>query len=182
MLAMSWPVDMSLVVKEHPWMVGKRSLSSYKKMLNIPRVIFADPKLEARSLIKQAELISVITGSVAFESAILCKPVISFGDCPFNLLPDTMVKKCEDPRHLQALIKKMLSEHEHDENALEAYVSAVYESSASVNLYSDLLGKRNVHTERLSAYLEEIDKLATYLTSELLAPPTVEEVEGAAAW
>ena len=71
MLAMSLPVDMVLVVKEHPWMVGKRSLSAYQKMLDIPRVKFAAPALEARTLVKQADLIAVVTGSVALEAAML---------------------------------------------------------------------------------------------------------------
>jgi hypothetical protein len=181
MLAMNLPVDTILVVKEHPWMVGKRSLSAYQKMLDIPRVRFADPALEARTLVKGADLVAVITGSVALEAVMLGKPVITFGDCPYNLLPDTMVRRCTDPRHLQILLRDAIAEHETDEKALLAYVSAVFESSVSVNLYSVLLGKSNVHTERSAAYAEEIDKLAAYLCRELAAPETA-EAQGAAAW
>ena len=167
MLAMSLPVDMVLVVKEHPWMVGKRSLSAYQKMLDIPRVRFADPALEARTLVKQADLIAVVTGSVALEAAMLDKPVVTFGDCPYNLLPDTMVRRCADPRHLQVMIREAIENHEVDEDALLAYVTAVFETSASVNLYSVLLGKANVHAERSAAYAEEIDKLAEYMVTLL---------------
>ncbi len=71
MLAMSLPVNMVLVVKEHPWMVGKRSIGAYQKMLEIPRVRFANPATEARTLIKQAHLVAVVTGSVALEAAML---------------------------------------------------------------------------------------------------------------
>lgn len=167
MLAMNLPADMVLVVKEHPWMVGKRSLQAYRKMLDIPRVRFADPALEARSLIKQADLVAVVTGSVALEAAMLDKPVMTFGDCPYNLLPDTMVRRCADPRHLQTVIRDAIADHRSDEAALLAYVTAVFESSASVNLYSVLLGKSNVHAERDAAYAEEIDKLAEHLVTLL---------------
>ncbi|WP_414014615.1 hypothetical protein [Limnohabitans sp.] len=167
MLAMSLPIDMVLIVKEHPWMVGKRSLGAYQKMLDIPRVRFADPALEARTLVKQADLVAVVTGSIALEAAMLDKPVITFGDCPYNLLPDKMVRRCADPRHLQTVIRDAIANHQSDEAALLAYVTAVFESSASVNLYSVLLGKSNVHAERNAAYVEEIDNLAEYLVSLL---------------
>lgn len=165
MLAMSLPIDTVLVVKEHPWMVGKRSLGAYQKMLDIPRVRFADPALEARILIKHANLVAVVTGSVALEAAMLGKPVITFGDCPYNLLPDTMVRRCTDPRHLQTLIHDAIVDHQSDEAALLVYVTAVFESSVSINLYSVLLGKANVHAERNAAYIEEIEKLTEHLVT-----------------
>ena len=181
MLALSLPVDMVLVVKEHPWMVGKRSLAAYKKMLDIPRVRFADPALEARMLVKHANLVAVVTGSVALEAAMLDKPVITFGDCPYNLLPDTMVRRCADPRHLQVMIRETIEQHKTDEEALLAYVEAVFDTSASANLYSVLLGKANVHSERSAAYAEEIEKLAEHLRALFGAPPT-DAAQGTAVW
>ncbi|NJM33035.1 MAG: hypothetical protein HC848_09560 [Limnobacter sp.] len=169
-LAMSLPVDMVLVVKEHPWMVGKRSLSSYKKILNIPRVQFANPALDARVLIQHSRLVTVITGSIALEATMLNKPVITFGDCPYNLLPDFMVRRCADPRHLPELIAHSIDQHKTDDKALLSYVAGVFESSTSVNLYSALLKKANVHTERNALYADEIQKLATHLV-ELLHKP-----------
>jgi hypothetical protein len=162
-IALSLPADMVLVVKEHPWMVGKRTLGAYEKMLNIPRVRFVRPGLDARLLIQHASLVAVITGSVALEAAMLAKPVLTFGDCPYNLLPDTMVRRVADIRQLPATIAGLLSAYQVDEHALESYVDAVFETSASVNLYSVLLNKKRVHTDRSSTYDEEIQRLAAYL-------------------
>lgn len=172
MLAMSLPIDTVLVVKEHPWMIGKRSMNAYKKMLNIPRVVFADPKVEARVLIKESDMVAVITGSVALEAAMLGKPVITFGDCPYNLLPNSMVRRCDDPRYIQMLIRNMLDEYACDEEVLENYVTAVFETSESVNLYSILLGKQSVHVEKISSYKNEIDKLSDYVISEVAKEKT----------
>ena len=163
-IAISLPIGMQLVVKEHPWMVGKRTPSFYRKLLNIPRVHLARPEMAARDLISHASLVAVITGSVALEAVMLEKPVITFGDCPFNALPPTMVRRCADLRELPSLLATMLDEHRHDEAALQAYVAAVFELSESVNLYSVLLEKKGVHVERpaAAARAEEIEKLADY--------------------
>jgi len=181
MLALSLPIDTVLVVKEHPWMVGKRSLSAYQKMLEIPRVKFADPSLEARALVKQADLVAVVTGSVALEAAMLDKPVITFGDCPYNLLPDSMVRRCADPRHLQNLVKQAIAQHKTVDDALLAYVAAVFDTSASVNVYSVLLGKANVHAERVAGYDEEICNLMDNLATFIGYSPA-DEAPGAAQW
>lgn len=181
MLAMSLPVDMVLVVKEHPWMVGKRSLSAYDKMLSIPRVRLVDPRLDARTLVQSSQLVAVVTGSVALEAAMLGKPVITLGDCPYNLLPETMVRRCEDPRHLQILIRDLLKSHSNNDEALKAYVSAVYETTSGVNLYSVLLGKKNVFKERSTHYLEEIRKLASEVLRFLNSAEQKESV-GSARW
>jgi CDP-glycerol glycerophosphotransferase (TagB/SpsB family) len=181
MLAISLPVDTVLVVKEHPWMVGKRSLSAYKKILNIPRVKFADPRMEARTLVKDAELVAVITSSVALEAALLGKPVLTFGDCPFNILPSNMVRRCDDPRKLNCILQDLLTGYRNNEDAIYAYIAAVFETSVSINLYSVLLAKKNVHIERGSEYVEEISKLATHVRQIFVKPYPINSTHPALA-
>ena len=118
--------------------------------------------MQARVLINTASLVAVITGSVALEAVILQKPAITFGDCAFNILPPAMVRRCADLRQLPAIIASMLDEHRHDEDALVAYVAAVFETSVSVNLYSVLLEKKGVYAERPAVFADEIGKLADY--------------------
>jgi capsule polysaccharide export protein KpsC/LpsZ len=162
MIALSLPVDVVLVVKEHPWMVGKRSLKSYRKMLNIPRVILANPNLDVRVLIKKAMAVTVITGSVGLEAAMLGKNVITFGDCPFNLLP--MVNQCKDPRNLPSMLRDAISQKNHDRKSLISYISAVFETSVAINLYSVLLSKQNVYCPTTAeSFDDEINRLADYL-------------------
>ena len=161
-IAISLPIDVHLVVKEHPWMVGKRKYSSYAKLLNIPRVHLARPETAARDLIRDAALVTVIAGSVGLEAAILRKPVITFGDCAFNALPLTMVRRCSDLRELPSLVRAMIDHHEHDESALESYVAAALELSESVNLYSVLLEKKGVHREQDTTFASDVETLADY--------------------
>jgi capsule polysaccharide export protein KpsC/LpsZ len=167
---MSLPVGSILVVKEHPWMVGKRTQNAYRKLLDIPRVHLAPPDVTARDLAAGASLVAVITGSVALEAAMLGKPVITFGDCPYNALPDSMIRRCQDLRRLPIFIRDVMREYRSDERALEAYVAATFETSESINLYSVLLNKHAVHVERQSAFGEEIEKLAAYALKRLREP------------
>lgn len=181
-LALSLPIDMVLVVKEHPWMVGKRSLDAYRKLLNIPRVQLVNPAMEARELISGAAFVAVVTGSVALEAAILGRPVVTFGECPYNALPEAMVRRCKDLRSLPELVREMLTQYHSDEAALEGYIAAVYDTSESVNLYSVLLEKKGVHQERPSDFRAEAAKLAQCaLRAWRLGEPSKPE-EGAAAW
>src|SRR5688500_5449313 len=131
---MSLPVGTILVVTVHPGMVLKRIQHGYRKLLSIPRVHLARPDASARDLSAGAQLVVVITGSVALEASMLGKPVITFGDCPYNALPETMVRRCADPRRLPIFIRDMLRDYSNDEPALEAYVAANYETSESINL------------------------------------------------
>jgi hypothetical protein len=164
-------------------MVGKRTLAAYEKMLNIPRVRLADPRIEARALINGADLVAVVTGSVALEAVILGKPVLTFGDCPYNLLPQRMLRRCADPRHLPQLINDLLGTYASDETALENYIAAVMDTSVRIHLYSVLLKKRNVHTERETAYQDEIAKLAAFLLERYGGgPQPALEGTGAAGW
>ena len=183
MIALSMPIDKKLYVKEHPWMVGKRSLSAYKKILNIPRVKLISPKIESRKIVQKSDLVSVITGSIALEAAIVGKPVITFGDCPYNLLPDKNVIRVRDIRYLNNIINDSLNNYEYDKDALIAYVAANYEISESINLYSSLLNKENVHQERENEYFQEINNLVNYAINNLLDEvETVQTSKDTANW
>ncbi len=78
-------------------------------------------------------------------------------------MPDYMVQRCSDPRSLHSLIRKAIEDYRLNDHSLVAYVAAVFASSVSANLYSVLLGKKNVHTERVSGYSEEISKLTEFI-------------------
>ena len=171
MIALNLPVDMVLLIKEHPWMVGKRSLSAYKKILNIPRVKIVNPAINSRILVKESSLVTVITGTIALEAVILGKPVITFGDIPYNVLPYKMIQRCTDLRHLNSMIRNILQTYEIDLKALEAYVCAVFETSISANLYSVLLNKEDVHFENKSDFKDEIKNIANYLKKLLKKDP-----------
>ena len=58
MIALSMPLGFNLYVKEHPMMLGKRKISAYNKILNIPRVKLVSPSIASRSIIGIFKLIN----------------------------------------------------------------------------------------------------------------------------
>ncbi|MBT3351008.1 MAG: hypothetical protein HOC91_09465 [Nitrospinaceae bacterium] len=149
MIATSLPVDMNLAVKEHPWMVGKRSISAYRKLLNIPRVKIVPPEMEVPALVAQADLITLPAGTVALDSMFHKKPVLTLGHTSTNLLPDTMVRRCEDLTRMPEIIRELLDTHEHNERALEAYIATILERSDTMNLYTGLLERKGYTEEEI---------------------------------
>lgn len=166
-IAYSLPADMLLVIKEHPWMVGKRRLGAYKKLLDIPRVRFASPALSAREFIQKADLVTVLTSSVGLEATILGKPVLSFGHAPFNVLPDRIVLRAKDLLNLQNTILDFLTNYRSDEKAILAYISAVIATSFPANLYSVLLGRKNVYSIGDQSFESDIISLARHIRERL---------------
>ena len=163
MIALNMPLGFNLYVKEHPMMLGKRKISAYNKILNIPRVKLVSPSITSRSIIESSSLLTVITGSMALEAAIVKKPVLTFGDCPYNILPNSMVKRIHDLRHINREIDNQINNYKYDNIAMQAYIESNYKCSVGVNLYSNLLKKKNTFQVQSSLYNDDIVKLSKYL-------------------
>jgi len=165
------PVGMKLVVKEHPWSIGKRPLSYYHKLLKIPNVMLAHPSLNSRELVSQSQLITVIAGSIAFEGLMLGKPVITLGRTPFNFLPCSMIRHIDNPNLLGDEIRELLENYEYNEEALVCYIAGVMKNSVQVDFYSRLLGRKETYREEApqtsiseeTIRMEHIERLAKYL-------------------
>jgi hypothetical protein len=180
-VALSLPVDMLLVVKEHPGMVGKRRMGYYRKLLDIPKVRLAAPETNARVWSASAALVSILSSSVGLEAAIIRKPVLVFGRCAFELLPATMVRVVGNLRDLTEDIQWLLVNHKHNEAALEAYIAAIFDCTVGVNFYSSLLGRSGVHADNVSTFEGDIAELANFCIREQGAPQP-RTPEFVAAW
>lgn len=158
-VAYNLPVGMKLVVKEHPVALGKRKPGYYKKLLQIMNVEIADPAYSANDFIERCSLITNIAGSVGFEAAIAKKPALTFGHTPYEILPESMIKRVENINIIHSEILELLNSHRHDEDALTAFVAAVMNTSIPVNWYTNLLG-RSAYSSQTNTYQEDIDTLA----------------------
>lgn len=167
------PVGMKLVVKEHPWHVGKRTISYYRKLLAIPNVVLAHPAMKSRELVENARLTTVIAGSIGFEALVLKKPVVVLGRTPYMFLPQNMVRYADRPDLLGNDIRDLLANHNHDDKALVSYIAAIMQESTPVDLYTRLLRRTGAYNpgnvtgnsmkEDEKTRQEHVDRLAEYL-------------------
>jgi hypothetical protein len=142
-IARSLPVTYRLYVKEHPMMLGFRPASYYEKLREMPNVKLIHPSLGSYELIKNSQLVMVITGTPGWEAVLLGKPVITFGRVFFNKL--SMVKYAGDAGvlSLSKIIRETIENHKFNERELVKFVAAMYEGSFSMD-WSEITEQKSV--------------------------------------
>ncbi|MEK7551812.1 MAG: hypothetical protein AAB534_00130 [Patescibacteria group bacterium] len=135
LIAMSLPGDYTLVVKEHPAMIGVRTPSYLEKVARTVNVKLVDYRIPTNEIMKSADLIISPGGTTIFEAAILKKPAIQLGELGSTLkLPN--VTRHTDLTTLDKIIIKKLQENldtELYETKLLNYVSAAYDTGYEVD-------------------------------------------------
>ncbi len=104
--AMSLPGDMKLIVKEHPAMIGYRTISYLEKIQGIPNVVLMDHRYSTYELLKKSKLVVNINSTVSVEAAYLDKPSVQFGNLGTTLLLPH-IHKHTDFTTLSAAIKEI---------------------------------------------------------------------------
>jgi len=138
-IAKSLPIDFKLYVKEHPEKVARawRSISEYKEIMNIPNVVLLHPKFSNEEIYKNCSLLITIAGTAGFEAACYGKPVITFVDLNYSLLPS--VHTLKSLNDLPELIRKSLSQ-KIEPDSLDKYITLL-EKNVSKFDYADFMAK-----------------------------------------
>ncbi|MCP4569370.1 MAG: UDP-N-acetyl glucosamine 2-epimerase [FCB group bacterium] len=76
-LARSIPATHDLYVKEHPVSVGTRPPEFYKAITSTPGVQLIDPFADSHQLIRHADLVIALSGTIAYEAALYGKPAMT---------------------------------------------------------------------------------------------------------
>ncbi len=126
-IAKSLPVHFKLYVKEHPAMLYYRFPSYFKELKKIPNVRLIDTRVNSFDLIRESKIVLTITGTAGWEAVLLKKPIITFGSCFYNKLPQ--VQHSDNIEELPSLIKESLENHQHNEEELTDFISAILETS-----------------------------------------------------
>lgn len=88
-IAKSIPIDYVVYVKEHrgAGIRGWNSISYYKKILEIPNVVMIHPNVDNNMLMENSKLVATLRGTSALKAIKYGKPLIVFGEIPFQILP-----------------------------------------------------------------------------------------------
>lgn len=182
-IAMSLPAHMTLVIKEHPWMVGKRKWNYYQKLMDIPRVKISAPQIDTSHYVDKADIIITLGSSVGLDATMFAKPVITLGHCLYNTLPDYMVRKSTDLSNLPWEIRDLISNYRYDEKALCAFIGAVMRHGVGVNFYSVLLNKAGTHKEQPTTFENDLKTLGTRIKTLIKEQPLNAKISiGSVKW
>ncbi|MEM9820733.1 MAG: hypothetical protein AAF985_06660 [Bacteroidota bacterium] len=80
------PPGWQLLVKEHSNAIGDRSPQFYKSLADLPNVHFIHEKTDSYQVIHAAQLVVTITGTIAYEAALMQVPAFTFAPTFFNRL------------------------------------------------------------------------------------------------
>jgi len=121
-LALAMPADVVFVVKLHFSDPDNYSRKQLQQLMHLPRVQIAHPNAPGRDFVDKAALVIGVQGTSCLEAALLGKPVLIFGDSPYQLFPRT--QRAKRPDELAAQIREMLALlPPTDEEIVEAYAA-----------------------------------------------------------
>lgn len=105
-LSVAVPADVEVVVKLHFSDPNNHSPNQLRRLMQLPGVRIAHPGASSRSFVEEATLVVGIQGTASLEAALLGKPVLLFGDSPYQHFPRT--ERAKRPDELAGQIRRML--------------------------------------------------------------------------
>lgn len=174
-ISKTMPINWKLYVKEHPAMIGERSFKFYKRCnrLHNVKLVKSNHYKDPKNWIEQSLAVVTITGTSAFEAAMLNKPAIVFGESVYNVLSNVKVAKNYD--ELKSLFELVDNNNWPKDNINEsaAYIKTAVDVGVDLNMFSlihlsnkKILEKKiNVEEEKELKNLE--NKLITFFDKAL---------------
>lgn len=160
-LSKSLPINWKLYVKEHQAMVGERSLSFYNAVKKFPNVklvrfnYYSDPK----PWIQNSKGVVAISGTGAYEAAMLGKNSIVFADVPF-----TLIEGVHHVHSFEELPRLLLTFASIDNlQSCASYLAAVKSTGKDINLKyliakgEEMVLQGDVDSEKFASELDKLD-------------------------
>ncbi|MFD2520280.1 hypothetical protein [Emticicia soli] len=113
------PPNWKLVVKEHSNAIGDRDVKFYKELTQFPNIILANANLDSYELIKKSKLVVSISGTIAYESALMGYPSIVLSPVFFrrlNYCKHISLSEIENITNIEDLISEIKNS---EDNRLE---------------------------------------------------------------
>lgn len=157
----SLPAGWLLYVKEHQAMLGERNIEFYKKVNAIPNVkmvqvnYYKDPM----PWIINSMGVVTISGTTAYEAALLGKKAIVFSDVPFSLI--STITRVRDIEMLPSILDTF-KENKDNRLSCASYIKSVKENGFPIDLKYILGNSYNYimnHENPDEYFMKEIDKM-----------------------
>lgn len=128
-VAMSLPDDYCLVVKDHPAMAGRRSMSYLDKIARLPNVKLIDVRVSTEQVLSRTKLLVSPSSSTLSEAALLRVPAIQLGSLGTtknypNVTHHSNLMSL--PKVIRELLARKVDPDLYDEELLK-YIAAAYD-------------------------------------------------------
>lgn len=143
-LSRDLPAGVLLAVKEHLPAIGRRPDLFYRQIAELKNVVLVDVRESGQDLVRSANAVATICGTVGQEAAVLGKPVIAFGRHNiYNILPHVQVITREED--LRPALERALTSSFDSDTARQSglrFISAIARVSFDMKTFTarNLLG------------------------------------------
>jgi len=121
------PINVTLVVKEHPNFLGLKSIGFFQQLKKIPNVSLVHPKTSSFEIYKKSKIVLTVSGTSAYEAAMLGIPSIVFAKMFFGKFP--LVNYCSNISELKDILQKNLASVKSDEGLNAAVMDEILSKS-----------------------------------------------------
>lgn len=157
-LSLAIPADVCFVIKLHFSDPDNYSRKQLNQLMKLPRLHIAHPNAPGNAFIEKAALVVGIQGTSCLEAALIGKPVLIFGDSPYQYFPRS--ERAKMPDELYGQIQSMLDQTPPtDEEVVEAY--AAYMARYMPGRINDW--NRPITTDDLARLAECFIQLRTFI-------------------
>ena len=121
-------------------------------------------------ILKDAKMLITISGTSAFEAILNKIPVIHFGDLPFEVLSDTMIKKLDSFSDLSHSYNTLQKNYNYDESEVIRYIETCIRNSVPLDFYSLFMSRAQLSISKKSIESEkqkQFSSLEKYIVSKL---------------
>lgn len=141
------PSGWILVVKEHTNAIGNRPIKFYEELQKLPNTVLIEETTNSYKVIRAAELVVTITGTLSYEAALMGVPSLTFVPMFFNRLNRCKRITLEDLN--QYNLKEIVSELRRLPHNIAAFSKYLYQNSFEGDVIDPLtnelvLDKENV--------------------------------------
>ena len=134
------PKDFIIYIKEHPVqnLTYGRSLDFYRRITSYPNTFIVDESISSFELMKNAQVLAIVTGTLGFKAICNQKPVFVFGEVFYKYAPGVFaIKREEDLKKAFKKLKLLKTSESITLNYLEAIKGKLYKGYSD-NEYSEI--------------------------------------------
>jgi hypothetical protein len=149
------PVDVKILVKEHPHSIGRRPAGFYEEISKLHNIVIINSNYPVNELINKSLGVITISSTMGLEAILKNKPVILFGDIHYGVLSEVI--KATDLRKIEHYINEALNFKGYKENQKWAFLKTIFDRTMTMASFSPY-NFDNTHVKLYVDFLLEIHK------------------------